>query len=169
MKRNPGWIAAAVVLLLTHGNAFAAPKMSYRAALKGSEEVPAHVTKAHGTATFTVSRDGTEIKYKLIVANMTNVTVAHIHVGAPGENGPPVVMLYGPSAAGGGKKSGLLSSGSIKAADLTGPLAGKTIADLVAEMNTGHAYVNVHTDDGVGESNTKAGDFPDGEIRGQIR
>jgi hypothetical protein len=62
-----------------------------------------------------------------------------------------------------------LSSGTIKSADLIGPMAGKTLADLIAEMKSGHAYVNVHTDDGVGEANTKPGDFPDGEIRGQIR
>ena len=38
-----------------------------------------------------------------------------------------------------------------------GSLAGKSIADLVAKMQSGEAYVNVHT-----EAN------PNGEIRGQI-
>jgi hypothetical protein len=35
-------------------------------------------------------------------------------------------------------------------------------------MNAGNTYVNVHTDDGGGAPNTRSGDFPDGEIRGQI-
>jgi hypothetical protein len=29
-------------------------------------------------------------------------------------------------------------------------------------------YANVHTDDGQGEDNTGPGDFPSGEIRGQL-
>jgi hypothetical protein len=35
-------------------------------------------------------------------------------------------------------------------------------------MLAGNAYVNVHTNDGVDPTNTGAGDFPGGEIRGQI-
>ncbi len=72
-------------------------------------------------------------------------------------------------APGGGRKNGILASGTITAADLTGPMAGKTIADLITELRSGNSYVNVHTDDGAGGANRGAGDFPDGEIRGQIR
>jgi hypothetical protein len=43
-----------------------------------------------------------------------------------------------------------------------------TFDDLVAAMRAGNAYVNVHTDDGVGQPNTGAGDMASGEIRGQI-
>ena len=168
MKRIPLFLGALGVLLLAFGTSFGAAKSVFRAALSGSEEVPAHTTAAKGHAVFTLEKDGTEISYRLVVNNITNATVAHIHAGNPGETGAPVVTLYGPVAAGGGKKSGLLSSGTIHASDLTGTLAGKTIADLVAEMNSGHTYVNVHTDDGVGEANRGPGDFPDGEIRGQI-
>jgi hypothetical protein len=35
-------------------------------------------------------------------------------------------------------------------------------------MRTGNAYVNVHTNDGVGAVNTGPGDFPGGEIRGNF-
>jgi hypothetical protein len=35
-------------------------------------------------------------------------------------------------------------------------------------MSTGHAYVNLHTNDGVDGTNTGAGDFPGGEIRADI-
>jgi hypothetical protein len=169
MKRIPALLSAFTVLLVAHATAFAAPKTTFRAILTGSEEVPSHDTKARGHATFILNKEGTEISYRLNVSNMDNVTVAHIHLGNPGENGAPVVTLYGPVAAGGGKKSGVLASGTIRASDLQGTLAGKTIADLVTEMSAGHAYVNVHTDDGTGEANRGPGDFPDGEIRGQIR
>ena len=47
--------------------------------------------------------------------------------------------------------------GNITGFDLMGSLAGKSIADLVAKMQSGETYVNVHT-----EAN------PNGEIRGQI-
>jgi len=36
-------------------------------------------------------------------------------------------------------------------------------------MRAGNTYVNVHTNDGVAPTNTGPGDFPGGEIRGQIR
>lgn len=170
MKKMPLLISALALLLFAQG-ALAAKgtKNTYRATLRGTEEVPSHGTTAKGTATFTLSKDLSEIRYRLTVTNMKNVTEAHIHLGAPGENGPPVVMLFGPSSPGAGKKSGLLSSGTIRPSDLMGPLAGKTIQDLLAEMSASHTYVNVHTNDGVGEANTGPGDFPDGEIRGQIK
>ncbi len=40
--------------------------------------------------------------------------------------------------------------------------------DLVQILASGGAYVNVHTNDGIDPPNTGAGDFPGGEIRGQI-
>jgi hypothetical protein len=42
------------------------------------------------------------------------------------------------------------------------------LAAVVAALRTGEAYVNVHTNDGVGLPDTGPGDFPGGEIRGQI-
>ena len=56
----------------------------------------------------------------------------------------------------------------ITAANLIGPLAGMEIADLIAELQSGNAYVNVHTNDGVDPANTGPGDFPGGEIRGNF-
>jgi len=171
MKRISGPLCAFALLLLLHGAATAASgtKKTYRATLRGTEEIPTHATTAKGSATFTLSKDMSEIRYRLTVNNMKNVTVAHIHLGAPGENGPPVAMLYGPATAGAGKKNGLLSSGTLRASDLMGPLQGKTIQDLLNEMSANHTYVNVHSDDGTGAANTGPGDFPDGEIRGQIK
>ncbi len=43
------------------------------------------------------------------------------------------------------------------------------LAAVLAAMASGATYVNVHTNDGVAPPNTGPGDFPGGEIRGQVR
>jgi len=80
-----------------------------------------------------------------------------------------VAFLYGPAAPGGGRSDGVLAEGTITAANLVGPLAGHPLSDLIAAMEAGNAYVNVHTNDGVAPPNTGPGDIPGGEVRGQIR
>jgi hypothetical protein len=66
--------------------------------LSAAEEVmPAGVVNestARGNAIFHLSADGTELSYKLIVANIENAFMAHIHQGPAGANGPVVVWLY---------------------------------------------------------------------------
>lgn len=129
--------------------------------LSGAEEVPAVDTRARGQAIFKLSEDGSELSYRLIVANLIDVLMAHIHLAPVGVNGGVVVWLY-PSAPPAelipGRTSGVLATGVITEANLVGALAGATIADLVAELESGNAYVNVHTVMWEG-----------GEIRGQIR
>ena len=137
--------------------------------LKGDNEVPAVDTRAVGVALFHLNRDGDALRYTLIVANIHNVVASHIHLAPEGVNGPVVATLFGPAAPGGGMSSGVLARGTITSSDLSGPLAGKTLADLVKEMRDGDTYVNVHTNDGVEPPNTGPGDIPAGEIRGQIR
>jgi len=105
----------------------------------------------------------------LIVANINNVVAAHIHSGAAGVNGPVVAFLAGPFPAGSGRTDGVLAEGTITAANLVGPFAGHPLSHLVEAMRAGNTYVNVHTNDGVAPTNTGPGDFPGGEIRGQIR
>lgn len=139
------------------------------AALSGDEEVPQRDTQARGNATFKPSADGQSIDYRLVVANIENVVASHIHIGPAGTNGPVGVFLFGNVAPGGGRVDGVLAEGTLTAADFIGPLAGASIADLVDHMQTGNAYVNVHTNDGVDPTNTGPGDFPGGEVRGQIR
>jgi hypothetical protein len=83
------------------------------------------------------------------------------------------VWLYpsttpGPGAPGGGALNGEIAEGVITAADLVGPLAGGTMANLVDMLRSGQAYVNVHTNDGVDPVDTGPGDFPAGEIRGNF-
>jgi hypothetical protein len=62
----------------------------------------------------------------------------------------------------------VLAEGTFTAANLVGPLAGHPLSDLLAAIQSGNAYVNVHTNDGQGAANTGPGDFPGGEIRGQL-
>ena len=140
----------------------------FKAKPKGENEVPPVDTKAHGNFVAHVDIDYTGFRFNLVVNNIRNVVAAHIHLGMPGENGPPVATLYGPVAPGGGKHNGLLAKGVITASDLMGPLEGMTIVALVEEIKAGNAYINVHTSDGEGEDNTGPGDMASGEIRDQI-
>jgi len=133
------------------------PQRNFATHLVGDQEVPPVDTRAQGQAIFHLSKDGDSINYRLIVANIENVVQAHIHVGAVGVNGPVVVFLYGPAPIE-GRFNGVLATGTITADDLIGPLAGMTLDDLLEEMSTGNAYVNVHTTQN-----------PGGEVRGQFR
>lgn len=137
---------------------------NFFAHLSGDEEVPSRDTRAVGQAVFNLSTDGTEIAYTLIVANIENVVAAHIHCGAPGVNGPVRVFLFGPEAPGGGRTDGVLAKGSFDPAGITCPDG----TPLLDAMRAGDTYVNVHTNDGVDPTNTGPGDFPGGEVRGQI-
>lgn len=165
--RKLSWFSLVLGSFALAGTAFAADFVA--APLRGSEEVPVRDTNGRGNATFELSDDGLTLSFKLIVANIDNVVASHIHVGPPGVNGPVVFFLYGTVPPGGGRSNGILSQGSGTAANLVGPLAGHPLADLIAAMNAGNAYVNVHTNDGVGAPNSGPGDFPGGEIRSQIR
>lgn len=134
---------------------------TFQANLSGGEEVPAVDTRARGQATFRLSDDGTELSYRLIVANLHDLTMSHIHLAPPGDIGGVVVWLYPPAPPPQhipGRTSGVLATGVITDANLTGALAGQPLSALLDEMAAGNAYVNVHTQD-----------HPGGEIRGQIR
>ncbi|HEU0299335.1 MAG TPA: CHRD domain-containing protein [Longimicrobium sp.] len=129
------------------------------AAQSGGEEVPANTTKSRGHATFWLSEDGTELRYRLVVANIEGVTQAHIHLAQPGVNGPVVVFLYGFNAAG-ITTNGILAEGTIVQANLIPRPAigfGGTMTELVAAMRSGGAYVNTHTLA-----------IPGGQVRGQV-
>src|SRR5262245_33348698 len=124
-----GLVAVAVVL--TGGSALAASSKNFGAHLKGHDERPVpRETHAQGQATFQVSDARAAIQYKLNVANIENVTQAHIHLGPSDQAGPIVVWLYpvdGPPAAApaGGRTQGPLAEGTITAGDLIGPLTGQ--------------------------------------------
>lgn len=94
--------------------------------------------------------------------SIENVTQAHIHiVAAPGGDGPPAVWLYPatpPAILIAGEFRGVVGEGMFTEADFVGPLAGRTLDDLLVAIREDRAYVNVHTDQ-----------FPAGEIRGLLR
>lgn len=117
-------------------------------------------TKAQGEVTFHISKDASEIEFLLQVENIQNITMAHIHIDTGVKVGPIVVWLYPrepPPNLIAGSFNGVLSKGTITAVDLTGPLTGKSMLDLITLMQTGRTYVVVHTSQN-----------PPGEIRGFI-
>jgi len=135
---------------------------NFTAHLSGDQEVPVRETLATGEAIFQLSKDGTELSYKLIVANLENITQAHIHLpAAPGSNAPFVVWLY-PSAPPlsliPGVTNGILAQGVITTENLLGILGGRELSVLIDYIKNGEAYVNVHTSL-----------YPGGEIRGQVK
>jgi hypothetical protein len=111
--------------------------------LTGAEEAPGPGDEdATGTAVVYLRGDSNEVCVDLAVQNTTLPTsAAHIHRGAAGEAGPPVVPLTAPDATG-------LSSTCVTVE-----------AELMQELinDPQNFYVNVHTDD-----------FPDGAVRGQL-
>jgi hypothetical protein len=161
MKRSAILTVVLAAMLVASAVSAAAQPRTYVAPMSSAQEVPANDSLARGQAVFRLSADGTTIDYRLIVANIQNVTMAHIHVAPAGANGPVVVWLYPdapPPQPIPGRSSGILATGTITAANLVGPLAGADLEDLLALMDAGETYVNVHTEQ-----------FPPGEIRGQIR
>ena len=101
-------------------------------------------TSGRGVAIVTVTKEGT-LEYRLVVANLENVTAAHIHrgsttggVGLPGA----VAFLYEAASPVDVHDKVVLASGTITATvepDLT-------VEELAAELLGGTSfYVNVHT------------------------
>jgi hypothetical protein len=133
--------------------------------LSGGNEVPARDTLAQGNAIFHF--DGVALSYKLIVVNIENVFAAHIHCAAAGGNGPVGATLY-MGMPGSGRFDGVLARGSITAPDAGNACGWADMQAVVDAMLSGNTYVNVHTNDGVAPTNTGPGDFPGGEVRGQI-
>lgn len=94
-----------------------------------------------GSFTAVLDKAGGQLCYVLSVPGLAPATAAHIHVGGPGANGAPVVMLAAP-------KDG--SSGGCVAVK-------PELMDAMVANPDGY-YVNVHT-----------AAMPAGEVRGQLR
>jgi hypothetical protein len=108
--------------------------------LTGAEEVPPVSTGARGVAAFSVDGATGAIRGFVLTAGLAEATAAHVHPGAPGVNGSPIVPLTG------GPELWVVPAG---AAPLT--------ADQRQAFLDGNLYVNVHT-----AAN------PGGAIRGQL-
>lgn len=133
----PGIVAAAVVVLAAYsGVAFGG---EVKVTLSGAQEVPAVTTSASGSGTITINADRTvsgSVKTTGVAA-----TMAHIHNGAAGKNGPVIIPLT---------KSGN---------DTWSVAAGAKLTDeQYKAFEAGDLYVNVHSAEHKG-----------GEIRGQLK
>lgn len=141
--------AIALCLLLTVVAAAAhargqATAIGLIATMNAPSEVPAptgDVSAARGAFTATASQDGTGagLTWSMTFDGLTGpATAAHIHIAARGVPGPVVVPLCAPCSS---------------------PASGTTTVDAatLAALQTGGAYVNIHTDRNKG-----------GEIRGQV-
>lgn len=104
----------------------------------------------------------------MVVANIENVVAAHIHCAEAGVNGSVGVTLFSGGVPGGGRTQGVLTSGTITTPDAGNACGWTDVEDVVEAMLSGDTYINVHTNDGVAPTNTGPGDFPGGEIRGQV-
>lgn len=143
MKKRLALVIVLVLALVSvlAVNVSASSKTTYVAHLSGN-------TGAQGQVIFHVSPDGSSVDYKLIVANIDNVTVAHIHQTSTG--GRPVVWLF-PSvdARAGqlvpGRSNGVLVTGTFEPSDFVGTQSGNTMEQFLAALEAGDLYVNVHT------------------------
>lgn len=148
------FIAALVLGAVLMG--FAAPASAgdnfVAAPLSGDEENPAIDTDATGAAIFKVRDEG--IVFKVNVANIDDVFAAHIHCGGVGVNGPVGVTLFSGDSV---TVNGTLVSGVITAPDEANECGWADLDAVVAALESGDTYANVHTNAN-----------PGGEIRGQI-
>jgi hypothetical protein len=166
------WIPLAATALALTAISVQAEEARFSAKLTGAGQVPEPTSsKATGELKLVVSADGKKISYTLAVENLRNPSGADMHLGPDNANGPAVVKLFPVHGATArkGDFSGVLSEGTITAADLAGSMLGSPLADLIEQIRDGNTYVNVHTDDGTPPANTGPGDYHLGEIRGQIK
>lgn len=126
----------ATLLLLLALLPAAAFAQSFSTVLSGGNEVPSGDTDGVGFAVVTF--DGTTVRYSVFTQNIAAPTMAHIHRGVAGVNGPIVIDF----------NAATLTNGT---ATTTQALASEIIA------NPSGFYVNVHT-----------ADFPGGAVRGQL-
>jgi len=152
MKRLIVIAILALGALALPATATAAPARTnlFIAHLVGDQETPPNDSLAQGEVILHLNADGT-ISYKLIVANIDNVFMAHIHVAPRGVPGPIKQWLYPVSGPPPhllpGRTDGTLAEGTFT-----------PTSALLAAIESGDAYVNVHTLL-----------LPAGEIRGQLR
>lgn len=127
--------AAAILLSCFAGASFAA---DVRVSLSGDQEVPPVTTAAKGSGTIIINDDMT-IRGSVATTGVEG-TMAHIHQGAVGKNGPPIITLT---------KSG---------DNWMVPADAKLSDAQYKAFKAGELYVNVHSAAHKG-----------GEIRGQLK
>jgi len=154
------------------------PKETFlRARLHGFQEVPPVATVATGELRMRINAGDSSIDYELTYEGLQgNVTQAHIHFGQRHVNGGIVLWFCGttiltpptpgPSGTptctnGSGVFTGTFTAANVQAiggGNVGQQVAAGEFAKVVAALQAGVAYANVHTVPSLG-----------GEIRGQIR
>jgi hypothetical protein len=129
---------------------------NWGAILTGGNETAVGTWAQWGVVTFHVNSDGNSMDYSVNMGMITDPKQAAIYLGGAGVNGPIVVNLWKEGRA--GNVSGVMGGGTITAADLTGPMQGKSMNDLFTAIKAGNTYVNF----------TTAG-APTGAARGQVQ
>jgi hypothetical protein len=87
-------INASGIISLSAAPVFAVQGSKFTEKLTGQNEVLPKDTKATGSFEIELSADGRVSNYVLNATNIRNVTLAHIHEGEKGVNGPIIVTLY---------------------------------------------------------------------------
>lgn len=126
---------------------------SFSGTLNASSGVPPTTSTATGTVALDFDGDST-FRFQVDVTNLSSPTSAHIHSGATGATGPVRVTLWSSGGTTTTPMNGQLVEGTFTSSDVQGI----TFDALLDELRNGTAYADVHTTQ-----------FPDGEIRGQIR
>ena len=137
----------------------------YAANLLGGSEFPAAATTGHGTARVTIDFDLVTMRVQATFADLIgNVSASHIHCCTlPGANAGVATMTPSFTGFPTGVKSGsydvtfnMASSASYNTTFINnnGGTVGSAFNALVAGLDAGKAYLNVHTSS-----------FPGGEIR----
>ena len=137
--RRTLWAMLGVMATIVAMGVSVASAVDVKVTLSGSQEVPPVTTSATGSGTITVAADQS-ISGKITTTGIKG-TAAHIHVAAPGTNGPVIVPLTKDGENGWA----------------VGPGAKLQDAHYQA-FKDGNLYVNVHS-----------AAQPNGEIRGQIK
>lgn len=182
-------LVALALGLAAVSNTYAGPPEKFGTHLQGFTLTGAAVaTNATGEAKVEVHDGGTALRFRVNVAGIRNLWMAHIHVAAVGSSTPvQVTDAAGPIAywfVGGPPQqstlsqpvNGTLAEGFIitngdvaQWTDANDADAG-TVAGLIKAMRDGRASVIVHTND-LDATTTPgvAGDSPQGELRGTLR
>lgn len=130
--------------------------MGYGAELSGDNEVPAVDSDARGSFVIDVDPDTGVASWSIWLANVQDITQAHIHMGAADANAGVIAFFFDPDDPGFSSPTSVHFEGSFTVDDLIGALA-EDWAGFDTALDDGNLYVNVHS-----VAN------PGGEIRGQI-
>ena len=178
-------LCALVLGLLVSASAYARDSMRFRTHLEGFNLFGEPVaTNATGEAKVEVIDGGTALKFRVNVAGIENLWMAHIHVAsAPVEvtdpgvgppafwftGGPPQDTSLAERVDGRLAEGYIITNGQLVSWDMTDPLDG-TVEGLILAIEEGRASVIVHTNDQDPDTPPGVqGDSPPGELRGTLR